>query len=283
MYCKRCGTELRENDTFCYHCGNRTTIIQRIFSSKAIIGSIIALLLVLIVGIMTFFILTGKIKFPEKGKEPAAENVSETEDAPIVTPTPIPTPTPFVFSPMDVTSQAKIEMKDMLSRLKPFLGYSASYYANGSHKFKWDDKVATVLALYNVEHYDKIVKYGDDADKFKKAAKKEMTKLFGSKYKYKFEYGGTYPSYVYRPIGNTLVFNSSRITGKDYSMQVKKVVEYEQSRYRIVADACLKTVANGQKGVAQRYTIFVEKKPDSKFGYVVTEIRLSKKKDMNIG
>ena len=23
MYCKKCGTELRENDTFCYYCGNR--------------------------------------------------------------------------------------------------------------------------------------------------------------------------------------------------------------------------------------------------------------------
>ena len=34
MYCKKCGTELRENDTFCYYCGNRIGWMQRMLSSK---------------------------------------------------------------------------------------------------------------------------------------------------------------------------------------------------------------------------------------------------------
>ena len=36
MYCKKCGTELRENDTFCYYCGNRIGWMQRMLSSKAL-------------------------------------------------------------------------------------------------------------------------------------------------------------------------------------------------------------------------------------------------------
>ena len=46
MYCKKCGTELRENDTFCYYCGNRIGWMQRMLSSKAFIGSVIAVFVV---------------------------------------------------------------------------------------------------------------------------------------------------------------------------------------------------------------------------------------------
>lgn len=58
MNCKKCGTELRENDVFCYYCGTKTTVIQRIFSSRAVVGSIIAIVIVAIAGLLTYFIMT---------------------------------------------------------------------------------------------------------------------------------------------------------------------------------------------------------------------------------
>lgn len=56
MYCKKCGTELRENDTFCYYCGNRIGWMQRMLSSKAFIGSVIAVFVVIIAAVLTYFI-----------------------------------------------------------------------------------------------------------------------------------------------------------------------------------------------------------------------------------
>lgn len=282
MYCKKCGTELRENDEFCYHCGTRTSIIQRIFSSRAIVGSIIAIILVAIAGVLTYFIMTGKLKLPERSKEPVAEEQEQQEQVPTQKPkkTAAATPTPYVFQPTDVTKEAKKEMKQLLGRLKPFLGYSASFYADGAHKFSWNDKSATVMALYNLEHYDRTLRYGNDMKTIKKETQKEMKKLFGTNYKYKFEYGESYPGYVYRPTGNTIVFNSMRIPGKDYSLQTKKAIEYEEDKYRVVVEACLKAATTGEKGVAQRYTVWVDKQTKSDFGYVVKEIRLYKKKDM---
>lgn len=54
MYCKKCGTELRENDTFCYYCGNRIGWMQRMLSSKAFIGSVIAVFVVIIAAVLTY-------------------------------------------------------------------------------------------------------------------------------------------------------------------------------------------------------------------------------------
>lgn len=285
MHCKRCGTELRENDEFCYHCGHRTTALQRIFSSRAIVGSIIAILLVGAAGVLTYFILTGKIKLPQKSNEPVVEDredhaaTESSKETAVVTAT----ATPYVFQPADVTTKAKKEMKGLLGRLKPFLSYSASFYADGSHAFVWDDKTATVMALYNLEHYDRTIRYGNDMTTIKKATKKEMKKIFSSNYKYKFEYGESYPGYVYRPTGNTIVFNSTRVPGKDHSMQTKKIIEYEQDRYRVVVEAYMTIRTSGEKGDIQRYTVFVDKQSGSEYGYVVSDLRLYRKKDMKVG
>lgn len=284
MNCKKCGTELRENDVFCYYCGTKTTVIQRIFSSRAIVGSIIAIVIVAVAGLLTYFIMTGKLKLPQRAKEPVVEEHQQKE--PHITPPPEQTAestaTPYVFQPADVTAEMKKEMKDLLGRLKPFLSYSASFYFDGSHAFQWNDKTATVLALYNLEHNDKTVRYGNDIKDIKKKTEKEMKALFDKNYKYKLEYGGSYPNYVYRPVGNTIVFNATRIPGKDYSMETKKIIEYEEGRYRIVVDACLKSRTSGSKGDVQRYTIMADKKEGSKHGYVVSKIRLYKKNDMKV-
>lgn len=284
MYCKKCGTELRENDEFCYHCGTRTTFVQRVFSSKAVVGSLIAIILVAIAGVLTYFLMTGKWKLPERGKEPVVEKQQEqiVDQKPKATTVPTPTETPYVFQAVDVTSEAKQQMKGLLGRVKPFLGYCASFYADGSHKFMWDDKTATVMAIYNLEHYDGTIRYGNDKKTIKKATQKEMKKLFGTNYKYKLEYGERFPLYVYRPTGNTIVFNATRIPGKEPGMQTKKVVEYEEGKYRVVVDAYLKSVYTGQKRDVQRYTLFVDKQTESDYGYVVRKIRLYRRKDMEI-
>ena len=75
MYCKKCGTELRENDTFCYYCGNRIGWMQRMLSSKAFIGSVIAVFVVIIAAVLTYLIWTGKITMPSFDKGQTTERI----------------------------------------------------------------------------------------------------------------------------------------------------------------------------------------------------------------
>ncbi len=279
MHCKKCGTELREEDKFCYHCGNRTGVLQRIFSSRALIGSVIALLIVALAALLTYFIWTGKLQIPSWGDKKSAEvrdrrTPSKKAASDSQTPKPKATATPYVFQPSDVTAAKKAEMKPLTDRLMPFLAYSASFYADGSHAFRWDDASATTMALYNLEHFDKSLKYGDSMDKIKKKTKAEMKKLFGKNYKYKLKYEGSYPGYVYRPVGNTVVFNSTRISGKKYHLKVKKIMEYEEGKFRLTVEAYLSS--NGVKGDAQNYTVMVEKDAEPASDYVVEKIKLKK-------
>lgn len=287
MYCKKCGTELREEDKFCYYCGKRTGVMQRVLSSKAFVGSVIAVLVVAVAALLTYFIWTGKLNLSflnqnqvsdssnqgKKGEEKPKEKSNENEPA---LSTPKPTATPYVFQSSDVTKAKKAEMKPLTDRLMPFLAYSASFYADGSHAFRWDNASATTMALYNLEHYDKSVKYGDPMETIEKKAKREMKKIFGGNYKYKFKYEGTYPGYVYRPTGNTMVFNSARIPGKGYHLKVKKITEYEEEKYRLEVEAYLSLQADGTKGDSQKYTVTAEQDAESALGYVVSKIKLSK-------
>lgn len=284
MYCKKCGTELREEDKFCYHCGERTGIIQRMLASKAFIGSVIALLVVAAAVILTYFIWTGRLRMPSRGGTTVTDQSrqeTEVEDtAPPKkaerTPTPEPTATPYVFQPVDVTAEMKKEIKPLTDRLTPFLAYSASFYADGSHKFRWDDKTATVMALYNLEHYDKSVRYGNAMSDIEKKTKREMKKIFGKHFKYKFKYEGTYPGYVYRPTGNTVVFNATRIPGKKHNLKISKITEYEEGQYRIAVEAYLSQTSGGAKGDVQKYTVLAEKDEKSSYGYTVKQIKLKK-------
>ena len=284
MYCKKCGTELREEDKFCYHCGERTGLIQRMFASKAFIGSVIALLVVAAAAVLTYFIWTGKLHMPSWEHETVVDHgrevpdpgqpseVSETDPAR----TPEPTATPYVFQPSDVTTKMKKDLKPLTNRLMPFLAYSASFYFDGSHAFRWDDKTATVMALYNLEHYDKAVRYGTPISDIERKAKKEMKKLFGKNFKYKFKYEGSYPGYVYRPTGNTMVFNATRIPGRTHKLKVLKIMEYEKEQYRITVEAYLSQTSNGAKGDVQKYTVLAKKDAKSTHGYIVEQIKLKK-------
>lgn len=282
MYCKKCGTELREGDEFCYYCGERTGFFQRVFSSKAVIGSVIALVVVAVAGVLTYFIWTGKLHLPFKESQVVTDNRDaggpdkDQPDGNVPTQTPEPTATPYVFQPADVTGEKKAEMKSLTDRLMPFLAYSASFYADGSHAFRWDDASATTMALYNLEHYDQTVKYGDSMESIQKKAKREMKKLFGSNYKYNFKYEGSYPGYVYRPTGNTMVFNATRIPGKEYHLKVEKITEYEEGRYRLIVQAYLSNAADGTKGDSQKYTVTAEEDANAAYGYVVQKIKLKK-------
>lgn len=284
MYCKKCGTELREEDKFCYHCGERTGLIQRMFASKALVGSVIALLVVAVAVVLTYFIWTGKFHMPSWGHEAVVDHGSEQPDQGRTPPareteparTPEPTATPYVFQPADVTAEMKKEIKPLTNRLMPFLAYSASFYFDGSHAFRWDDKTATVMALYNLEHYDKVVRYGTSMSEIEKKTKKEMKKLFGKNFKYKFKYEGSYPGYVYRPTGNTMVFNATRIPGKTHKLKILKITEYEKEQYRITVEAYLSQTSNGAKGDVQKYTVLAQKDAKSTYGYIVKQIKLKK-------
>ena len=80
MYCKKCGTELREEDKFCYYCGRRTGVIQRALSSKAFVGSVIAVLVVAVAALLTYFIWTGKLNLSFSSQNQVSDSSNQGEN-----------------------------------------------------------------------------------------------------------------------------------------------------------------------------------------------------------
>lgn len=322
MRCKKCGTELRNDDEFCYSCGRRTTVFQRLFASKAVIGSGIAIIVVIIATILTWMIMSGrldvaalktKVKNIQTKKETVV--VGDKEDKNVTgavatatengTPTPEPsaagttgednktvsgtavagdsgaaTGTAVTVALGDVTDTEKVQMKKLTARMKPFLAYCASYYENNRHPFKWDDVSATTMAMYNLYFLDKTVKYGVPYKTIQKKTKKEVADLFGDNAKYNFTYGGYFPDYVFVKSGSTVVYNAVSIRGKTYSMKVDKILHYKEGKYRVIVSAGLVSETNkADKGYVQKYTVYVEKDDEAKYGYVIRKVKLYEKKD----
>lgn len=277
-------------------------------SSRMFVGSLIAVILVIIAGVAAYLVITDRVKLPDFsnfGKNPvtsvsdsgdngdnsgsadggadASQEPEATEKAseePDITPEPV--PTPEVFKPGDVTDEEKSAMKPLLERVKPFLAFSASFYADGSHAYKWDNVSATTLALYKLQYADKKVKYGDSFASIKKKVKKEMDAIYGKNCKFDLTYGGRFPDYVYVKSGNTVVYNAVGINGKTYRMDCKKIIEYKKGKYRVIADAYLYNKPIKQKGAVQKYTLFVNSADNNKYGYEISKIRLYRKEDKKV-
>lgn len=299
MKCKKCGTELRSDDEFCYRCGQRTTVWQRLFASRAIVGSTIAVVIVAAASVMTWMIMTGRLDLSKlrnkETAEPGTENITMGDESPDnngpasasvpaaepePTPEPTPTPAPAVVYPLDATDSVKTELKELAARIRPFLSFSASYYENGRHAFKWDDTSATMMSLYNLYYLDQKVKYGTPFAEVEKKTKKEVKDLFGEHAKYKFAYSGRFPDYVFVKSGTTIFYNVSRITGKTYSMKTEKVIEYKEGRYRMIVNAGLVSERDKKdKGYFQKYTVYVDRDETAKYGFVMRKIKLYEKKD----
>lgn len=288
MRCRRCKTELRSDDEFCYHCGERTTIIQRMVASRMFIGSIIAIVLVAVIAVAAWLILTDRLALPflEHGNKPDTPVVEQSDEpentagaVPSATETPEPTATPYVFEPGDVTEDMEEEIKPLLVRTRPFLAFGASYYARRYRPFKWDDVSASAMALYRLQFADKTIKYGDSYSSIKKKAGKEIKDVFGGKYKFRLATRGSFPDYVYLRSGNTIRFNSSSVSNRKYQMDIEKIIQYKEGKYRIVVKACLVSRTTGQEDTAQQYTLFVVKNESSTYGYTIDKIRLYKKGD----
>lgn len=296
MKCKRCGTELKSDDEFCYHCGERTTLMQRMVASRMFAGSLVVIIFVIAIAILAFLILTDRVSPLEwfgKDKKPQSPIVAEEPDkgqdsgAPVQTETPEPTATPFVFEPSDVTEEMTETIKPLVARMKPFLAFSASIYADEPRMFRWNDATATVAVLYKLEQAEGAVKYGDSFSSVKKKVKKEMKDIFGSNYKFKLRYGQDYPDYLYNRTGNTVYYSAAARSDRLYRVkperayrsETEKIIEYRENRYRAVAKAYLVTKATGQKDVAQRYTILLREDENSAYGYTIDKIRLYKKGD----
>lgn len=289
MKCRRCKTELRSDDEFCYHCGERTTLWQRMVASRMFAGSIVAIVLVAMAAVATWLILTDCIQLPflESGNTPGAPVaeegngiVSTGSPVPESTDTPEPTATPYVFEPGDATEEMEGEIKPLLVRMRPFLAFGASYYARNQRAFKWDDVSASVMSLYRLQFVDKKIKIGDSYTSIKKKAGKEIKDVFGKKYKFRLSRGGSFPDYVYLPSGSSIRFNSSYVNGKKYQMEIEKIIHYKEGKYRVVVKAFLSS--GGRPETAQQYTLFVIEDEDSAYGYTVDKIRLYKKGDKKI-
>lgn len=289
MKCRRCKTELRSDDEFCYHCGERTTLWQRMVASRMFAGSIVAIVLVAMAAVATWLILTDRIQLPflESGNTPGAPVaeegngiVSTGSPVPESTDTPEPTATPYVFEPGDATEEMEGEIKPLLVRMRPFLAFGSSYYARNQRAFKWDDVSASVMSLYRLQFVDKKIKIGDSYTSIKKKAGKEIKDVFGKKYKFRLSRGGSFPDYVYLPSGSSIRFNSSYVNGKKYQMEIEKIILYKEGKYRVVVKAFLSS--GGRPETAQQYTLFVIEDEDSAYGYTVDKIRLYKKGDKKI-
>ncbi|MCH5265781.1 MAG: zinc ribbon domain-containing protein [Lachnospiraceae bacterium] len=293
MNCKRCGTELRNDDEFCYRCGQRTSAFQRMFGSRAFIGSVIAILVVAVAAVLTYFIWTGQISFPAGGKgeeetvqapEESGGELGEATGEPEVTAVPEATATPYVFEPAEVTEAMRAELKPLTKKARPFLAFGASYYENNANAFRWDNETATVMALYNLYQVEETVGYGDTQSEIRKAVKKEIKRLFGGNFQYNLTYSNTFPNNVFRPVNNTLIYNVSPITGRTYSMTVDKIIEYQENKYRVIVSAGLVSENNkNNKGYFQKYTLYVNKDENSEYGYTIEKIKKYKKKDGQIG
>lgn len=306
MKCRRCGTELRRDDEFCYRCGERTTIMQRVVSSRMFVGSLIAVIIVIIAAVVAYLLLTDRVKLPDFGignivtEDVSGSGADDAGDAgstddgnpdpaqaamtqmPSTEATEEPVPTPEVFKPADVTEEVSSAMKPLLGQLKPFLAFSASFYADGSHAYKWDDVSATMSVLYKLQYVDKKIKYGDSFADIKAKVKKNMKNIYGKNCKFNLTYGGRFPDYVYVRSGDTVVYNAVGVYGKTYRMDCKKIIEYKKGKYRVIVDAYLYQEAYNRKGDSQKYTIFMTDADDSKYGYEITKIRLYKKADSKI-
>lgn len=289
MKCRRCKTELRSDDEFCYHCGERTTLWQRMVASRMFAGSIVAIVLVAMAAVATWLILTDRIQLPflESGNTPGAPVaeegngiVSTGSPVPESTDTPEPTATPYVFEPGDATEEMEGEIKPLLVRMRPFLAFGASYYARNQRAFKWDDVSASVMSLYRLQFVDKKIKIGDSYTSIKKKAGKEIKDVFGKKYKFRLSRGGSFPDYVYLPSGSSIRFNSSYANDRKYQMEIEKIIHYKEGKYRVVVKAFLSS--GGRPETAQQYTLFVIEDEDSAYGYTVDKIRLYKKGDKKI-
>lgn len=307
MKCRKCGTELRSDDEFCYHCGERTTFFQRLFASRAIVGSSIAVVVVIIAAFLTWMIMSGRLDLtalktkidniqtkqenrvvvsdkepepPQSGQSQSGlEGVSQPAVQASEEPVEAPTPTPAPELPADVTDTEKVEMKALTDRMRPFLAFSASYYENGRHSFKWDDVSATTMALYNLYHLDKSVKYGTSFASIQKKTKKEITHLFGENARFNLKYGGYFPDYVFVKTGDTVMYNAVRIDGKEYKMKVEKIINTKENRYRVIVSAWLQQKSDKKKGYVQKYTVYVEKDESAEYGYVMRKMKLYEKKD----
>ncbi len=300
MVCKRCGTELRNDDEFCYRCGQRTTVAQRMFSNRAFVGSLIAILIVVAAGIFTYFVWTGKIHLPI-GNSSVEEPMTETGDRdidkndndsgkddgedeqPAATPeeTEEPAPTATPFAPANVTAGMKRELKPILSHARPYLALSSLYYSGGQHEFRWGDVPATRMSLYYLHAEKETVKYGDTYSSIQKKVKKEMKDVFGPYAKYDMTYEESYPGNMYRQTGVTVVFNLQRMGTRVGKMDVEKVIEYKEGRYRVVARGYVveSASADSRPQAEQRYTLYVERDEDGKYGYYIRKVALYKKKD----
>lgn len=288
MRCRRCKTELRSDDEFCYHCGERTTIFQRMVASRMFAGSIVAIVIVAMIAVAAWLILTDRFTLPflepgNKPDTPIAEQSAEPENdvsaVPEVTETPEPTATPYVFEPGDVTEEMEEEVKPLLVRARPFLAFGASYYARRYRPFKWDDVSASAMALYRLQFADKTIKYGDSYSSIKKKAGREIKDVFGGKYKFRLATRGSFPDYVFLRSGNTIRFNSSTVSNRKYQMDVEKIIQYKEGKYRIVVKAYLASRTTGREDTALQYTLFVLKDENSTYGYTIDKIRLYKKGD----
>jgi hypothetical protein len=266
--------------------------MQRMVASKMFVGSIVAIVIVAVIAVGAYLVLTDRLALPffhenqtSNGivaEEPDLEPEQKEQEEVPATDTPEPTATPYVFEPSDVTKSVKSAMKPLLARVKPFLAFSASFYADGSHRYKWDDVSATTLALYRLQYVDADVKYGDAFTDIQKKVKKEMRALYDKAYTFDLTYSGTFPDYVYVRSGNTVVYNAVGISGKTYKMEVQKILEYKKEKYRVIVNACLVNQTTKAEGDSQKYTLFVRSNEKSKYGYTIDKIRLYKKEDKKL-
>ncbi len=290
MRCKKCGTELKDDDEFCYRCGLKTTALQRAFASKMLIGSVVVIFFVAVVAIVTVLVMSGHIKNPFEKKYESL--VSVATSAPDATQEPNATneekekaqkkekkeekkkatPEPVKEEELgDVTATMKKEVKPIISRVYYFLAYGVQYLKED--KVKFDDNYATAMAIYNLEHVDRKITLSTNFDQAKGGVNREIKRLFGTNAKYKVKFSDKFPNNVYKTDGNRYQFVAQRIPGKDYKKKIISIEAAGDDEYKVRLKAGLVSSTNANdKGLFGEYDVTVKKDETAKFGYVITNI-----------
>lgn len=115
MYCSKCGTEIPDTATFCFHCGHKIVDPDRVLkshkNSNILFGVTIA---VVVLGVIALFFLLRNHQ--EEMAKIANQNATKPSPAPSATLTPSPSPSPSP-SPTPLTDIRTINFKKMSYRL----------------------------------------------------------------------------------------------------------------------------------------------------------------------
>ncbi len=277
MYCEKCGEKIGDEDTVCPKCGQRQSRKEDHRGRAAFICVVVALLVV-------FYILRVESQNNNQTSDPvgtAPQESGRQTELPVASSEPKPEPeteqpTATPFAAHDVTDEMKENLKPIMNQTTYFFGLLMEV-----DKINWDDQMCTIMTYYNLEYRDSKIKYNETEKKARPQVEKEMQHLFGSSVKYALKTTQDYPGYLYSVEDGCIVYNGGDLGDAKPIGKTLYVAETEPDVYRVVRHMGLKDRITGEKIYSKKITCTVKKDETSKYGYIITGVRMYQKGDCN--